>query len=291
MTVGQARVGHRARARHAAQRRLGRARAMIARRRGRRRRVVDYARIIVRAGRAHDRDHPPAPRLRAAARAAQGRGCDVRRRRGAHARAARDRSPRKTSVHARARRRTTSALRVEADDGADAAGAHEPRRQRDPGDAGRRHGGDRARRVERAAAVRRWRARRLDVASTCATRAPASRRSTCAHVFEPFFTTKPVGEGTGLGLSVAYGIVRRARRLDRRRERARRGDEFTVYLPARGARMTAEILSSSTTTARCARCSQVGLEQARLRRSRGATSAPTRSRALDRATSTSSSPI
>lgn len=52
-----------------------------------------------------------------------------------------------------------------------------------------------------------------------------------SHVFDPFFTTKDVGEGTGLGLSVAFGIVRDHGGWIAATSRVGEGSEFVVYLP------------------------------------------------------------
>jgi len=50
-------------------------------------------------------------------------------------------------------------------------------------------------------------------------------------VFEPFFTTKPLGEGTGLGLSMAYNIIKEHNGAIEVESRRGRGATFKIILP------------------------------------------------------------
>ena len=56
--------------------------------------------------------------------------------------------------------------------------------------------------------------------------------NTLSRIFDPQFTTKKDSEGTGLGLSVCYGIIRKHNGCIHCESAEGRGTRFTIYLPA-----------------------------------------------------------
>jgi signal transduction histidine kinase len=70
-------------------------------------------------------------------------------------------------------------------------------------------------------------------------------RETLARVFEPFFTTKTVGEGTGLGMSISFGIINKHQGVIDVSSVEGEGSRFLVKLPLEREAATLEEAAST----------------------------------------------
>jgi PAS domain S-box-containing protein len=71
-------------------------------------------------------------------------------------------------------------------------------------------------------------------------------KSISSKVFEPFFTTKPVGKGTGMGLSSAYGTVKNHNGAIYFDSQTDKGTIFNIYLPSNIKDNTSKTTKTST---------------------------------------------
>ncbi|WP_236860599.1 sensor histidine kinase [Candidatus Reidiella endopervernicosa] len=56
---------------------------------------------------------------------------------------------------------------------------------------------------------------------------------TQARIFDPFYTTKPVGEGTGLGMSLSYNIIQKHGGTITVESQIGKGTRFLIWLPVK----------------------------------------------------------
>ncbi len=66
-----------------------------------------------------------------------------------------------------------------------------------------------------------------------------------AHIFEPFYTTKEQGKGTGLGLAMVFGFIKRAGGCIAVESEVGAGSIFRLYLPKCGGKMQSKALAET----------------------------------------------